>query len=93
MAAKKRAAPTFYKVGSVKYAIDPDRERLRRQNLADMRAAVKRHTYHARRDFFLGGFNAVLKLDGVVKWMSSGSFPTRGRAISAARFHLQARYL
>ena len=42
-------------------------------------------TFHAQRDFWLGGFQAILRLNGREVWRSFNSFGTRTAALRAAR--------
>jgi len=46
------------------------------------------YTFHALKDHFLGGYQAVLRNNGKEKWRSPNSFPTRTAAIQAAKAHL-----
>ena len=48
------------------------------------------YTFHALRDFFLGGYQAVLRNNGREVWRSSSCFFNRSAALRAARSKLSA---
>jgi hypothetical protein len=51
-----------------------------------------RYTIHAHRDYFLGGYTAVLKRDGRVVYRSNNSFRGRPAALRAARYKLCLKF-
>jgi len=46
----------------------------------------KKYTFHAYRDYFLWGFNAAIRRNGTVIYLSPDSYPTRKDALRGARF-------
>jgi len=56
------------------------------------KATAQRFTFGARKDFWLGGYQAILRRDGVEIWRSWRSLPTRAAAIRAARYELTKRF-
>ena len=56
------------------------------------KATTQRHTFGARKDFWLGGYQAILRRDGIEIWRSCNSFPNRTAAIRAARYELTKRF-
>lgn len=56
------------------------------------KATKQRFTFGARKDFWLGGYQAILRRDGVEIWRSHMSFPNRTAAIRGARFAMAQLY-
>lgn len=45
-----------------------------------------KYTCHTQKDFFLGGFSAIVKRDGKVIYRSNNSFSNRKLALRNAKF-------
>ena len=56
------------------------------------KATKQRYTFGARKDFWLGGYQAVLRRDGIEIWRSCKSFPNRTAAVRGARYELSQRF-
>lgn len=56
------------------------------------KATTQRFTFGARKDFWLGGYQAILRRDGIEIWRSNMSFQNRTAALRGARFKLSVLY-
>ena len=56
------------------------------------KATKQRFTFGARKDFWLGGYQAILRRDGIEIWRSCVSFPNRTAAVRAARYKLTTQF-